>query len=452
VSPQRKTALASVAAALALIGLKLAVGIATGSLGLLSEAAHSGTDLVAALLTFFAVGVAVKSADREHHFGHGKAEHLAALAEGAILVGLSLVIAWQALLRLTGHATAHVDAAWYALAVIGAVMVLDFVRALVSTRAARRYDSEALASNALHFASDLVGSAAVLVGLLFVRAGHPHGDAAAALFVAVLVLAAAGRLMRRNVDVLMDRVPAEAEAAARSAIERIRPGVDLRRLRMRQAAGRQFADVVIGVSPGDAVAQGHAAADAVEAAVHRALPASDVVVHVEPIGDEAAIRERAHAAALGVPRVREVHNVTVLAVGRGRELSLHLKLPGDLTLEQAHEIATEVEQAIVSAVPELDAVQTHLEPLAEEGAGTRLAGADVAEDSDVVVRIVRELTGTSPRALRFVRTDDGVVAFLTLSLEPTRPLADAHGLASQIEERIRHERPAIADVIVHTEP
>jgi len=219
---------------------------------------------------------------------------------------------------------------------------------------------------------------------------------------------------------------------------------------MRQAAGRHFADVVIGVSPGAAVGQGHAAADAVERAVQQALPEADVVVHVEPAGDETAIRERAHAAALDVPRVREIHNVSVLDVPGGTELSLHLKLPGNLSLEEAHAVASEVEKAIVEAVPEISGVQTHLEPLAETGAGRE--ADDIDADRECVARIVREATGGPPRELRFLHTDEGLVAFLTLAVDPRVPLADAHARASEIEERIRRERPEIADVIVHTEP
>jgi divalent metal cation (Fe/Co/Zn/Cd) transporter len=219
---------------------------------------------------------------------------------------------------------------------------------------------------------------------------------------------------------------------------------------MRQAGGRQFADVVITVSPDAAVGQGHAAADRVESALHRVLPGSDVVVHVEPQEDEAALRERASAAALGVPGVREVHNVSVLDVGGRTEVSLHLKLPGELTLEEAHDVATQVESAIMAAVPEVDAVQTHLEPLAEAVEGRRMA--DDSAEREVVLRIVRELTGQEPRELRFVNTDEGLLAYLTLGLEPASPLADAHARASEIEERIRRARPDIADVIVHTEP
>jgi cation diffusion facilitator family transporter len=446
VDPQRKAALWSVFAALALIALKLGTGLATHSLGLISEAAHSGTDLIAALLTFFAVGVAVRPADPGHQYGHGKAEHLAALAEGAILVIASAAIIWRAIVRLTGGG-ATVHATWYALLVVVIVIGIDVARTIASWRAARMYSSPALASNALHFGSDFGGSVAVLIGLLLVRAGYQRADAVAALFVAVLVLLAAARLMRRNVDVLMDRAPAAAEEAARQAIVDLRPPVQLRRLRMRQAAGRVFADVVIAVAYDAAVPQGHAAADAVERAVQAALPEADVVVHVEPTeAADADVRERAHAAALNVPRVREVHNVSVVSVDSGTELSLHLKLPGNLSLEEAHAIAEQVERAIERAVPEVSTVQTHLEPLGEEAAGTEVAG-----DAAIVRRIVRAELGVDPSELRFVDTDDGLVAYLTLRLG-SDTLAAAHADASRIEELIRRERPEIHDVVVHTEP
>jgi len=261
------------------------------------------------------------------------------------------------------------------------------------------------------------------------------------------VLGAAFRLMRRNVDVLMDRAPAAAEEAARLAIMDISPSVHLSRLRMRQAAGRHFADVVIGVEPDAVVGQGHAAADAVEHAVQDALPEADVVVHVEPLEGATAVRERALAAVLAVPRVREVHNVSVLSVDGGTELSLHLKLPGDLSLDEAHAVAEEVERAITSAVPEVTAVQTHIEPLAEEA-----GAAEVSGDDATVRAIVRAACGVEPKDLRFLTTDEGIVAYLTLGLGGETALADAHALASRIEEEIRRRLPEIADVLVHTEP
>jgi cation diffusion facilitator family transporter len=451
-SPQRRTALASVVAAALLVTLKLGTGLATGSLGLVSEAIHSGVDLVAAVLTFAAVSVAGRPADAGHPYGHGKAEHLAALAEATILAAASLAIAALAVARLLGIAEADVDPAAYAFVVIGLVIVIDVGRTVASLRGARRYGSPALLANAAHFGSDVAGSVAVLLGLAFAASGYPNADSLAALLVAGLVMAAAARLIGRNVAVLMDRDPDDAHEAARSAIDALEPSVSLRRLRLRQAAGRHFADVVIGVPPAAAIGQGHAAADAVEAAVRSVLPGSDVVVHVEPLGEESAVRERVHAAALGVPRVREVHNVTVLDVDGRSEISLHLKLPGNLPLDEAHEVATDVERAIAAAVPGVDDVRTHVEPLTEAGSGEPPRGADVEGDAAAVRRIVREETGAEPRELRFLRTGDGLVAFLTLGLPGDTRLADAHTRASDVEERIRRERTHVADVIVHTEP
>jgi cation diffusion facilitator family transporter len=446
-SPQRRTALVSVGAAAGLIAIKLVPGLASGSLGLVAEAVHSGTDLVAALLTFFAVGVAARPADPGHQYGHGKAEHLAALAEAGVLALLSIAVGALAVARLAGWVESEVDPVWWAFAAVGLVILIDLFRTLVSLRVARLYGSAALLASALHFGSDLAGTLAVLAGLIAAAAGYPGGDSLAALFVAVLVLVAASRLMRRNVDVLMDRAPADAVAAARAAIERIDPPVDIRRLRLRQAGGRAFVDVVIGVAPEAALGQAHAAADRVEDAVERVLPESDVVVHVEPHGGEAAVRERVHIAAMAVPGVREIHNLSVLELDGRIEASLHLKLPGDLRLEAAHEVAEQVEREIVQAVPEVAAVQTHIEPLTEPS-----PGQEIAYDRREIDRIVRDATGHEPRETRFLDTDEGLIVFLTLGLDPASTLAGAHELASGVEERIRLALPGVADVIVHTEP
>ncbi len=277
--------------------------------------------------------------------------------------------------------------------------------------------------------------------------GWQAGDSLAALFVAFLVIAAAARLIRRNVDVLMDRAPDDAVRAARAAIAAIEPPVEVRRLRLREAAGRTFTDVVIGVSPGAAVGQGHAVADRVEAAVQGALPGGDVVVHVEPAGEEALLRERVREAAMSVARVREIHNLSVIELPDGVHVSLHLKLPGELPLDQAHALAEQVERAIVEGVHEVVEVQTHLEPLAELA-----AGLEVDDDPAELERIVLGVTGARPRSVRFLHTDEGLVVFLTLGLDPAASLAAAHQTASRVEQQIRGELPGVAEVIVHTEP
>jgi cation diffusion facilitator family transporter len=446
-SPQRRTALVSVAAACLLVVIKLVAGIASSSLGLLAEAAHSGTDLAAALLTFFAVSIAVRPADRGHPWGHGKAQNLAALAEAGFLILVSVGIAVAAILRLTGVVEFEVEPTWWTFAAIALVLVIDASRTMVSLRGARRYESEALLANALHFGSDFAGTVAVIAGLIAAALGFPAGDSIAALFVSALVVAAAVRLGTRNVDALMDRSPEDDTRLARAAIAALEPPVELRRLRLRRAGGERFADVVIGVAPGAAIGQGHAAADRVEEALRDALPGIDVVVHVEPGDGAGALRERVLAAALTVSQVRELHNLKVLDVDGSIEVALHLKLPGDLPLDQAHDIAEQVEAAIRLHVPEVRSVRTHLEPLRETAAGEAI---DI--DTAAIESAVREETGTEPRELRFVRTDDGIVVFLTLALPAAGSLADAHVQASAIEERVRGAVPAIADVVVHTEP
>ncbi|HEU4976034.1 MAG TPA: cation-efflux pump [Baekduia sp.] len=446
------SALGSVLAAAFLVTLKLVAGLLSGSLGLVAEAVHSGTDLVAALLTFLALRVAIRPPDREHPYGHGKAEHLAALGEATFLALASAFIAAQAIGRLASGTHHEVRATGLTFAVMGVVLLVDLSRMVVSHRAARRHDSPALASNALHFASDMVGTLAVLAGLVLVRAGSPQADSVAALIVAVLVIVAAAQLMRRNVHVLMDRTPDEAEAAARAAIAAAEPDVELRRMRVRAAAGRHFVEVVIGYRPDAALGQGHAVADSVEDAVRRALPGSDVVVHVEPGAGEGDLRQRASAAALTVRGVHEIHNVRVVDVAGRPELSLHLKLPAGLDLGAAHEIANAVERAIAAALPEVRDVHTHIEPLSSDEAGEEPSARDIAAEDRTVRAIVREITGAEPHGLRFRAGDDGLVALLTVALDGTQTIDEAHRSATDIERRIRREVPSIVAVIVHTEP
>src|SRR3954451_19593382 len=216
---QMRTALFSVVAAVFLVAVKLATGLVTGSLGLLAEAAHSGTDLVGALLTLFAVRIAVRPADHEHNYGHGKAEHLAALSESTFLGLVSLFLAYQAATRLFADTPHEVTTTWWSFLVLAIVIAVDASRAVISTRAARRHHSAALASNALHFASDLGGSLAVLVGLVFGALGEPKADYNAALIVGAIVLVAAARLARQWIEVLMDRADADAHEAVRRSLE-----------------------------------------------------------------------------------------------------------------------------------------------------------------------------------------------------------------------------------------
>jgi cation diffusion facilitator family transporter len=446
---KQRTALVSVAAATALVVLKLGTGLATGSLGLVSAGIESSGDVVAAVLTFFAIRLAGKPADQEHNFGHARAENLAALGEAAILAAGGTVVVIQAIERLTGGAH-ELDATPAVFVVIAIALAVDVSRTLVSVRTAREFGSAALRSNAFHFGADLAGTVAVLVGLALARAGHPRADALAALFVSLLIFGAAGRLVLENGRSLMDAAPPGAHEAVRAAIARLDPPIEVRRLRIRDAAGRLFVDVVVGVSAAVPLARGHAAADAVEEAVGEALPGSDVIVHVEPAPPSAQPVEQVLAVALGVPGVRETHNVSVVERDGRREVSLHVKVPGELTLEEGHEVTHRVEEAITAHVPDVASVRTHLEPLDAAVAGAAPTPAERRAFEDALAAAAR--TGVATRDARLLRVGDGLVGFVTLEVPGESTVAAAHGLASEFEEALRRELPALRDVVVHTEP
>jgi divalent metal cation (Fe/Co/Zn/Cd) transporter len=297
----------------------------------------------------------------------------------------------------------------------------------------------------------MVGSFVVLIGLLTVRAGFAEGDSIAALLVAAIILAAATRLIVENADVLMDRTPAKAREAAEAAIAQLGADIELRRLRLRESAGRYFADVIVTFPPGRAVVEGHQAAEEIEAALQGALPDSDVVVHVEPRRVGVELRERILAAALAEPLIEEAHDISIFQQAGSVSVSLHLKFPADLALEDAHEVAERVERTI-SAWPGVTDVQTHLEPL-ERTLPARATDplADLAATREIE-RIVRRRTGAEPQRVKLLTTAAGRILFLTLGGYPGESLSEAHRLAGELEEELRQQLTDLAEVVVHTEP
>ena len=449
---ESRTALVSIAAAALLVALKLGTGIVAGSLGLVSAGIESSGDVIAAVLTFFAIRLGVRPADREHPYGHRRAENLGALGEAAILTAGGIFIVIEGAIRLTegGH---ELQARWYVFVVIGVALLVDLTRVAVSLRTSRIYKSAALRSNAFHFAGDMAGSLAVLAGLVAVAAGFQNGDAIAAIVVAGIIFAAASRLIYENARVLMDTTPANARAKAEAAITGLGDAVELRRLRLRESGGRYFADAVVGVPPGQAVVESHGTADAVEAAVRDALPDTDVVVHLEPRRQGLDLRDRVLAIALAEPLVREAHDITIYEYGGRASVSLHLKMASDVTIEQAHAVAERVEAALRDE-PGIADVQTHLEPLEQPVAARPDQDRGRADHAQRrrISQLVLERTGAKPRELRLLHAAGGLVVFVSVTVPADMTLSQAHDLASRLEDDIRDGQPHMQDVVVHTEP
>jgi cation diffusion facilitator family transporter len=448
---QTQTALVSIGAAVLLVVLKLGTGIATGSLALVSAGIESSGDVIAAILTLLAIRLGGQPPDREHPYGHRRAENLAALGEAAILSGGGAFVVVEAVDRLSAGGDGGFDPRWYVFAVIGLALVVDFSRVTISLRSAKRYKSAALRSNAYHFAGDMAGSVAVLFGIVAVALGFEEGDAIASLVVAAIIFSAAARLIYENSRVLMDTTPLEAQAAAEAAIRDL-DEIELRQLRLRESGGHYFADATIGAAPDQALVASHQTADQVEAAVRRALPDADVVVHVEPRREGLDLRARALAIALAEPEVQEAHDIAIYRQGGRCAVSMHLKLDAATPLAAAHEVAERIEAALRREA-EVDDVQTHLEPL-EEPLAARPETDEAAAAR--ISALVEERTGKPPRRLRLLATDLGLVVFVDVVTSAEVTLEEAHDMARRLEQEIRRSRPdgsaRIVDVVVHTEP
>ncbi len=286
---KRAAAMSSVVAAVFLTGFKIVVGLMTGSLGILSEAAHSGLDLVAALITFLAVRLSDKPADEQHPYAHGKIENFSALIETLLLLATSGWIIYEAIQRLF-FKEAELELSIWAFVVMGLSIVIDFTRSRILYRAARKHNSQALEADALHFSTDIWSSSVVIVGLIavFISEQVPSlaflakADAIAALVVALIVIWVSLQLGKRTVDALIDTSPAGLAAQVKTAIEPIPGVIECHRVRVRPSGPHLFVDVHAVMDGQMTLEEAHRLISQIEDAVRRVAPRADVVVHADP--------------------------------------------------------------------------------------------------------------------------------------------------------------------------
>ncbi len=288
---KRVVAFSSLIAAVLLTTFKAVVGLATGSLGILSEAAHSGLDFAAALMTYLAVSISAKPADDSHHYGHGKFESFSALFETLLLLVTCGWIIYKAAHRLAGHFV-PVEVNFWSFAVMGVAIVVDLSRSRALFRVARKYGSQALEADALHFQSDIYSSLVVIFGLIFTKAGFPMADPIAALGVSVMVMVATVRLALRSTHVLLDRAPTGMEETIREALRSLPQVLEIRKLRVRDSGTQMFVDVTIAVDGEMTLNESHNVADTTERRIESIIPKVDVVVHVEPLNLETLMDTR----------------------------------------------------------------------------------------------------------------------------------------------------------------
>jgi cation diffusion facilitator family transporter len=355
--------------------LKLTIGFLTGSLALISEGFHSTLDFGVTLVTWLSVKSADLPADTEHHYGHGKIENLSAFGQAILLVVTGFFILKEAYTRLAAtdpaagvHHMPVVDKGWYAaIAVVAVSLVVDLSRSRALARAARKFKSQALEADALHFGTELLSSAVVLVGLLVIRIGgekYYWADPLAAMFVAGVMIFTALRLGRRAADILVDRAPEGLEESMHDLISTVAGVQNVSRVRARQSGSNTFVDATITVDPAIGLSAGHQISDDVEHRVTEKFPNIDILVHVEPgaqaVDHVAVIRDL--AAHMDI----SVHAIRLRDIGGALYVNFHAEFPPETTLAEAHHRVTQLEERIEAQIPGIAEIESHLEPRAAE--------------------------------------------------------------------------------------
>ena len=363
---KRSVAGNSVLAAIAITSLKIVVGFTTGSLGILSEAAHSGLDLVAAIITFFSVQVSDKPADADHQYGHGKVENFSAFIETGLLLLTCVWIIYEAIERLFFRRVEIEPSVWAFVVMLISIGV-DVWRSRLLGRIAQKYDSQALEADALHFSTDVWSSSVVILGLLLVLAGRAYhidwlrdADPIAALMVAGIVVQVSWRLARKTVDALLDAAPAGVRSKIIDAMRRVDGVLDVDRVRIRRAGNRYFADVAVALARTVTFQHSERIAEMVKATVRNVLPDADVIVNSVPRADRKEnIFDQIRAVA--TRHNLNVHDVSVQDLKGHILVEQHLELDERLSLKEAHDRVTALEAEMRVEVPEISSILTHIE-------------------------------------------------------------------------------------------
>src|SRR5262249_53854962 len=450
---KERVALTSIAASAGLTAAKAVVGLLSGSLAILSEAAHSLLDFAATVLTYFAVRISGKPADLEHQYGHGKVESVAALAETALLFLLSIGVIWEAVQRLVGAHGYAVEATLASFAVIAISIAVDFFRARALSRTAAQTSSQALEADALHFSSDMWSSLAVLVGLCAVALGFPQADAVAAIVVAAFVCLAGWRLGKRTIDTLTDTAPRGVAERVAAIAKNIRGIVAVDQVRTRPAGATLFIELAAAVSRTLPLGRVAALKDAVARAIRAEMPQAELTVTTHPRAlDDETVLERVMVIARNLGLA--VHHVMVHEVSGKLLVALDLEVDGGLSLRAAHDVASSLEAAIAEELGAEVEVETHIEPLQSYEHHGRDARAErVAVVKAALTEVARSMGPIGDvHDVRVRDTPAGEIVNFHCLVDPALSVDDVHQKVDEVERGLKARFASIKRVIGHAEP
>lgn len=458
---KKKAALLSVGSALLLVSLKTFLVVRTGSLGVLSEALHSGLDLVAAIITFLSLRVSDQPADERHPYGHGKFENFSAFVETGLLLLTALYIIYEAFVRLFFHRV-EIQPSLLAVLVLCGALAIDMTRARKLSHVATKYKSEALEADALHFSTDVWSTIVVIAGIGLVWAGEywhlpwlVYADALAGLAVAAVILWVGSRLGKRTLDALLDAAPEGLQEQIARAVERMDGVIDVERIRLRRAGNRYFVDATVTVPRTAGLEQVHSWSDAIERRIGEIVP-SDVIVHAEPVapkGEHFFDAIRAAAQRLGYA----IHDLSAQQQDGKLFVELHLEVDESLTLSEAHQQATELEEAILALREEPTEVNIHIEPLGTNIVTPKTAPGEMKQLSRAIEEYVNglqteydELVNCHNVIVRQV--EHRILVSCHCIMKGTLPITEIHDVTAALEDRVKEKFPQIYRVTIHPEP
>ena len=447
----------SVTAAGVMAVLKLIVGLLTGSLGMLSDAAHSGIDLAGALLTLLSVRVSDKPADEDHPYGHAKVENLSAFIETFLMLASSVWITAEAIIRIFIEPVALRYSFW-PLLVLAASMIIDFSRSRHLKAVATRHQSDALAADAFHFASDIWSSAAVFIGLCASWTGHilniswlRFADPVAAIVVAILILHFGWQLAWRTVGALTDFIPPETRRRVLGEIQGIEGVLSIDQARMRRAGNRYFADFTLSLPRQLTFQRVEDTVRKATSAVQRVLPGADVVIHTVPrstFAESVFDRIRAVAARSGVT----LHEISVQSLGDSLRVEQHLELNENLPLSEAHRFVRRLEDEIRRELPQVGDILTHIEnePATIETPESVELERDIATHLRHAASEIPAIVDIHAVEIRRIGAKIQVSCHCTLPDE--MPMRQVHEIMTSLEDRFKLECPEVYRLLIHPEP
>lgn len=454
---KRSVAQTSVYAAVAVTLLKVVVGLTTGSLGILSEAAHSGLDLVAAAVTLFSVRVSDKPADAEHQYGHGKVENFSAFIETGLLLLTCVWIVYEAIKRLFFREVQIEPTVWAFAVMILSVMV-DVWRSRRLKRIAERYDSQALLADALHFSTDVWSSSVVILGLALVLLGQrfsmpwlSKADPIAGLVVACIVVYVSWRLARQTIDALLDAAPAGIRNRIMEAVGKVDGVLAVDRVRIRKGGSSYFADVSVALSRNVTFQKSEQVSDEVSEQIRTLLPGADVVVNARA---RATQRESLfdQVRAVATRNNLNLHDISVQDLGGKLHVEQHVELDEHMSLKQAHDRVCQLETEMKQEVPQINTILTHIE-----------SEPATIETGDGLVRVpgferrLQAVTKSFPEVvdmhdLMFKRVRGRLYLSLHCTMLDDLPLSRVHDIQTAMEGKFRQEIPELFRVLIHPEP